>query len=286
MNPATERRRGGGGHVLRAGPHAHHQSTRSSAGSREKGKEGASKDGNTNMPTVPPRAAVISAASPSPDENHEGGSGGGGVTLAEQRKEKDKDSKEKDVPVLGSGGSGPNTGSIKSKSRERENAAAVAAAAASTREKEKDERIVYLENEMAVMEREFQNELLKLSQNESEMSTFWQSKYSALNQQYLRTDTELRLLRTDAEVREVEREDMRKGWEVLRRELKQREDEIRGLRGQVRGLKEFVSTSTRTDGQTSDEVFLDGMTKLGNGLQNWVIVNFRKSKMGKCFVLR
>lgn len=49
----------------------------------------------------------------------------------------------------------------------------------------------------------------------------------------------------------------------------------------MRGLKEWVSTSTRTDGQTSDEVFGDGMARLGNGLQNWVIVNFRKAKMGE-----
>ena len=48
-------------------------------------------------------------------------------------------------------------------------------------------------------------------------------------------------------------------------------------------LLPLVSTSTRTDGvsATSDEVFGDGMARLGNGLQNWVIVNFRKVKLGK-----
>lgn len=131
------------------------------------------------------------------------------------------------------------------------------------------------------MEREFHRELDKLSQNESETATFWQAKHSALNQQYLRTDTELRLLRAEVEVREGEREELREGWEVLRRELKERDDEIRGLRGQVRGLKEWVSNSTRTDGQECDEVFGDGMARLGNGLQNWVIVNFRKAKISK-----
>lgn len=41
--------------------------------------------------------------------------------------------------------------------------------------------------------------------------------------------------------------------------------------------------STRSDGQaqTSDEVFGEGMAKLGNGLQNWVLVNFRRAKIGE-----
>lgn len=135
---------------------------------------------------------------------------------------------------------------------------------------------------MDTMEREFQKELDKLCQNESETATFWQAKHSALNQQYLRADTELRLIRSEVEVREGEREELRQGWEVLRRELKDRDEEIRGLKGQVRGLKEFVSTSTRTDGQTSDEVFAEGVARLGNGLQNWVITHFRKAKLSKC----
>lgn len=62
-----------------------------------------------------------------------------------------------------------------------------------------------------------------------------------------------------------------------------REEEARSLRAQVRGLKEWVSTSTRalggSDGRTSDEVFGEGMARLGNGLQNWVIMNFRRAKV-------
>ncbi|CAH0050164.1 unnamed protein product [Clonostachys solani] len=295
MNP-PDRRRGGGAHVLRAGPHSHH-TTRQRAGSKDKDvkdKDASMKDGSStttsnSMPTVPPRAAVISPPSPSHDDSLDGS---GGVTLSD-RKEKDKEAKDKDgasgsSPTLGasssSASSNPNRRSMTLKGkqpqqlRDRE-AGVVSMAASSAALKDKDERIAHLEKEMGIMEHEFHKELDKLSQNESEMTTFWQAKYSALNQQFLRTDTELRLLRTEAEVRELEREELRKGWEVLRRELKQRDDEIRGLRGQVRGLKEFVSTSTRTDDQTSDEVFGEGMTKLGNGLQNWVIVNFRKAKM-------
>lgn len=132
------------------------------------------------------------------------------------------------------------------------------------------------------METEFQRELDKLSHSESETASFWQAKHSALNQQFLRTDTELRLLRDEMRARETEADEVTQGWrEALRAELAGRDDEIRDLRAQVRGLKEWVSTSTRTDGTatTSDEVFGDGMARLGNGLQNWVIMNFRRAKI-------
>lgn len=206
------------------------------------------------------------------EETHESNTSGG-ASLASDRKEKDKD-KDKDTSSGTTTDKSPRIKDNKHRERDRESASLAAQV------KQKDERIAYLEKEMDVMEREFQRELDKLSQNESETATFWQAKHSSLHQQYLRTDTELRLLRSEVDVREAEREELRQGWEVLRRELRERDAEIRGLRDQVRGLKEFVSTNTRADGQTSDEVFGDGMARLGNGLQNWVITHFRKSKLG------
>lgn len=149
--------------------------------------------------------------------------------------------------------------------------------------KEKDDKIAMLQTELRVMEEEFAKELDRLSQNESETATFWQKKHSALNQQYLRADTELRLLTAEVEVRRDEREELREGWDILRKQVREREAEIASLMSQVRGLKDWVSTSTRSDAQTTDEVFGDGMAKLANGLQNWVIVNFRKAKLGTCF---
>lgn len=148
--------------------------------------------------------------------------------------------------------------------------------------KEKDLRIASLERELSIMETEFQRELDKLSHNESETASFWQAKHSALNQQFLRTDTQLRLLRDEMRTRETETEEVTRGWrDALRTELAGRDDEIRDLRAQIRGLKEWVSTSTRADGtaNTSDEVFGEGMARLGNGLQNWVITNFRRAKI-------
>ncbi|KAL6915758.1 hypothetical protein ACHAPO_005220 [Fusarium lateritium] len=224
-----------------------------------------SNNSRTSMPAMPAKVAMAATTNATPEETHETSSNSGGAPLKEKEsaatgtnstKEKDREKERKE----------------RREKREKERGLEAAL-------KEKDEKITYLEKEMGIMEREFHRELDKLSQNESETATFWQAKHSSLNQQYLRTDTELRLLRAEVEVREGEREELREGWEVLRRELKERDDEIRGLRGQVRGLKEWVSNSTRTDGQECDEVFGDGMARLGNGLQNWVIVNFRKAKI-------
>lgn len=213
------------------------------------------------MPALPPRAAMATTTVSSSEEPHEGGTSlkdkEGTATRSDSVRDKErKERREK----------------RDQREKDRELGAAL---------KEKDEKIAELQKEMVIMEREFQRELDKLSQNESETATFWQARHSSLNQQFLRTDTELRLLRAEVEVREAERDELREGWEVLRRELKERDDEIRQLRGQVRGLKEWVSNSTRADGQTCDEVFGDGMTRLGNGLQNWVIVNFRKAKLSE-----
>ncbi|KAK5988645.1 hypothetical protein PT974_10131 [Cladobotryum mycophilum] len=285
MNQSEKRRGGGSGHVLRTGPsHA----SRHGANAMTAAATVAS-SGSSSMPAMPPRAAVSSINASGADEPHEGPTGG--APLADRKdKDKDRERSENTIASSSSAGAGSNARSgsasnnksnnnIRSSSRDKQRRQDASAAATAHLLREKDERITYLEKEMAIMEREFQQELDKLSQNESETATFWQSKHSALNQQFLRTDTELRLLRNEVDVREAEREELRQGVEVLRRELRERDDEIRRLRAQVRGLKDFVSTSTRTDDQTSDEVFGDGMIKLGNGLQNWVITNFRKAKI-------
>lgn len=204
------------------------------------------------------------------------------ASIADRKEdEKDKDKEASPTSTTNTATTTTNTSSTpRHRDRERETASPAALRA---QLRQKEERIAYLEKEMDIMEREFQKELDKLSQNESETATFWQAKHSALNQQYLRTDTELRLLRSEIELRQSEREELTQGWEMLRRELKERDEEIRGLKGQVRGLKDFVSTSTRTDGQASDEIFAEGMARLGNGLQNWVITNFRKAKISKLY---
>lgn len=259
-NSSSEKRRGAGNtggsstHVLRTT--APGQANNSSAS----GNNSHNSNSRSNIIAPPPRAQLggtpSSSSSPSPEERnvHAHGANNGSSTPSSRR-----DS------------NAPSTGAQ----------ASVAAAAAATQlVKEKDLRIAALERELGVMETEFQRELDKLSQNESETASFWQAKHSALNQQFLRTDTELRLMRAELDVREAEREELRAGWETMKREVRERDDEIRDLKAQVRGLKEWVSTSTKADSSTSDEVFGDGMARLGNGLQNWVIVNFRRAKLG------
>ncbi|TWU75658.1 hypothetical protein ED733_007215 [Metarhizium rileyi] len=267
----TPEKRRGGSHALHTGSRNNHAAppTSSSTAANHTKASRSSSSSSSSMPAIPPRAAMVNnnaanaAVSEDTRETASSTASGGGASGTD----KDKD-----------GPSGPArsasvryTAAATSKEKQRDRDAALL--------REKDERIAYLEKEMDIMEREFQRELDRLSQNESETATFWQAKHSALNQQYLRTDTELRLLRAEVDVREAEREELQQGWDVLRGELKDRDDEVRVLRSQVRGLKEFVSTSTRTDGQTSDEVFGDGMARLGNGLQNWVITNFRRTKL-------
>jgi activating signal cointegrator complex subunit 1 len=245
MSTSDKRRAGPGSgapsHVIRTTP--------SNAANRDSSHH----RGGSSIIAAPPRAALGSGAGASP-------------------------------PQPGGDADSSREGSIKERDRDRDNGPASgssASVAATQLVKEKDLRIAALERELSVAEAEFRRELDKLSQNESETAAFWQAKHSSLNQQFLRADTELRLLRNEVEIREAERDELRAGWETARRDAGRWEDEARALRGQVRGLKEWVSTSTRTGGQTSDEVFGEGMARLGNGLQNWVIVNFRRAKLGK-----
>ncbi|KAM3483174.1 hypothetical protein MY8738_003369 [Beauveria namnaoensis] len=310
-SPDKRRSHGGtGSHVLRTGSsvrQAHHHSdslgggggggggggpagTEPPAGSGSGSGSSGSSSKHHHLPAVPQRVAVVNNASTAAD--------GAASSTTDKSKGKEKEGKAKDTTSTTASSNSPVTRTTsaskkhldkpreRERERDRERDRERESASLAAQVLQKDERIAYLEREMDTMERTFQTQLDRLSAAESETAMFWQNKHSALNTKHLRTDTELRLLRAKVDVREAERAELRQGWEVLRqgsevlrRELKERDDEVRRLRGQVRGLKEWVSTSTRADGQTSDEVFGDGMTRLGNGLQNWVISNFRKAKL-------
>lgn len=264
---SDKRRHGASNHVLRTSSARSHHGAGTMSSSAATGANSA----GSHLPAMPQRVAVANAAAAIPED------------ALETDKDKDKEKEEKTTSAASMNSAGAGAGSVsrtsssktsKEKQRDRESASLAAQV------RHKDDRIAHLENELDTMERAFQTQLDRLSASESETATFWQAKHSGLHQQYLRTDAELRLLRAEVDVREAERGELRAGWEVLRREVKEREEEVKGLRAQVRGLKEFVSTSTRADGQTSDEVFGDGMARLGNGLQNWVISHFRRAKIG------
>ena len=166
----------------------------------------------------------------------------------------------------------------------------------------KDKRIAELEKDVATMEDEFERELTQLSHkltNESETAIFWQQKHSSLNKTFLKTDTDLRLLRQEVnsfqQTREerdrdiktrisslmLDRDASREAYNEAMGELRAKDDTIRALQAQVWGLKSFVSTSSKMDEQFTDEAFGERMQRLVNGLQNWVITNFRKAKIGR-----
>ncbi|KAI1132144.1 hypothetical protein F5Y10DRAFT_274968 [Nemania abortiva] len=151
------------------------------------------------------------------------------------------------------------------------------AQAAKEREKSLQDKIVELKRELAANEAEFTRALDRLSQNESETASYWQTRYSSLNQQFLRVDAELRVLRTEVDVREAEKTELREEWELLQTELNERDSEIRSLRSQISGLKQWVSTNTKKSDQTSDEEFGEAAATLRNSLQNWAVSHFRKA---------
>ncbi|KAI1325868.1 hypothetical protein F5Y16DRAFT_411171 [Xylariaceae sp. FL0255] len=147
---------------------------------------------------------------------------------------------------------------------------------AKERGKTLQEEIAELKRELAANEAEFTRTLDRLSHNESEAASYWQTKHSALKQQFLRVDTELSVLRTEVDVREAEKAELREEWELLQSEVRERDNEIRSLQSQISGLKQWVSTSTKKSDQTSDDEFREAMAKLRNGLQNWAVSNFRR----------
>lgn len=193
--------------------------------------------------------------------------------------------------------SGPSSaasiGEKQEKDREKEN------------EKGGGKKIMVLEQELETMASEFEKELTLLSHklsNERESSNFWQQKHTALHQTYIQTDTSLRLLRSelsalqgsqtanqerDREVKTkisslmLDRDAFREAYNEAMGEVSQKEEVIDMLRGQVRGLKSWVSKGGRGgEEQASDESIGEGWGRLSNGLQNWVIVNFRRVKVG------
>lgn len=164
-------------------------------------------------------------------------------------------------------------------------------------------KILELETELTTMTSEFSSELENLSHkltNAHESSLFWQQKHSSLNQTFLKTDTDLRLLRAElsslkqtqeerdreisAQMRRLmlDRDAWRDAHNEAMKEVRVKDELVGVLRGQVRGLKSWVSASSRGgEEQVSDEVVAERWTRLGNELQNWVIIHFRRLRIGR-----
>ncbi|KAI0406281.1 hypothetical protein F4802DRAFT_606274 [Xylaria palmicola] len=144
------------------------------------------------------------------------------------------------------------------------------AQAAREREKTLQDQVAGLQRELAAGEAEFARALDRLSRSESEAAGHWQGRLA-------RAEAELRVLRTEVDVREAEKVELHEEWALLRRALGEREAEARALRAQVVGLKQWVSTTTKKSDQTSDEAFGEAFARLRNGLQNWAVSHFRKA---------
>ncbi|KAG5959556.1 hypothetical protein E4U58_004940 [Claviceps cyperi] len=137
----------------------------------------------------------------------------------------------------------------------------------------KDKHITSLHQELSLLERT----LAQLTQTAS----FWQSKHRTLHQQFLHTDTQLRVLTAEAATQTAQVMALQQDRGQLRREAVERDAEMGRLREQVRDMKTFVSRSTRTEGQVSDGVFGEGMGRLGMGVQGWVVRYFRRGRLGE-----
>ncbi|KAJ8062532.1 hypothetical protein OCU04_009060 [Sclerotinia nivalis] len=128
-----------------------------------------------------------------------------------------------------------------------------------------------------------------------EMLHLLQTAHSTLHNNYLTIDTQLRLLRSThancpstSEVQSriaalmLDRDAFREAYNEAMGEMRGKDEEIMELRGQVRGLKEWVSSSGRGGvggEQVADEVVKGRMQWIGNALQNWVISNFRRGRI-------
>lgn len=82
----------------------------------------------------------------------------------------------------------------------------------------KGKKIAALEKDITQMEDEFERTLTQLSHkmtDEQENASFWQQKHSTLNQTYLKTDTELRLLRQEVNSFQQTREERDRDVSIL-----------------------------------------------------------------------
>ncbi len=105
------------------------------------------------------------------------------------------------------------------------------------------------------------------------------AQFDALGDELDRKEAEERESKTRISSLLIEREILRGRYESGRTTARDREEEVERLRNHVQGLKRWVSSSSRTEGQVTDEVVAESFANLGAGLQNWVLKNFRRAKL-------
>lgn len=159
----------------------------------------------------------------------------------------------------------------------------------------------------AEFEKELTGLSLKLTA-ESEVALFWQQKHAALLQMGRKYDAEIRMLRDETgssississigaggsgsgsgsaaqerarEEKErdiktritslvLDRDAFRESYNEAMGEMRAKDELVKELNGQIRGLKAWVSVSGKTTEQVADESFGERWRMLGNGLQKY-----------------
>lgn len=132
-------------------------------------------------------------------------------------------------------------------------------------------------------------------QAEKSEKEFWKQKHDDVEDQYLKAESEVRILRANRADRDamwrrewerknehllIERDRCREDYHTAQKTIQEREEEIQELSRRILGLKRNISTWTKLEGQISDDVFAEKIKTLGHDLQNWTINNFRRAKIG------
>ncbi|KAI9805445.1 MAG: hypothetical protein M1825_000696 [Sarcosagium campestre] len=137
-------------------------------------------------------------------------------------------------------------------------------------------------------------EVQSLLAEQSRERAYWARKHEEVHRDFMKAESEKRVLQASMSDRDArwKREWERKNEHLLRELDRSRdryhaaqkaswehEKEAQELRRQVLELKHSISTSTRMEGQITDDVFRQKMQTLGHDIQNWTITNFRKAKL-------
>lgn len=133
------------------------------------------------------------------------------------------------------------------------------------------------------------SELQELRSDHQHLQDSWTGlnlDFSAIRNENLRLRSELedkedqeRESRTRISSLIIERDTLRGRCESSRAAAQDKSDEVESLRAQVQGLKRWVSSSGRSEGQVTDSAIQTAVLDLAAGVQNWVLRSFRRSKL-------
>ncbi|KAI9820599.1 MAG: hypothetical protein M1827_004968 [Pycnora praestabilis] len=139
------------------------------------------------------------------------------------------------------------------------------------------------QRDLQVMRSEFEttiSDLLTEVAEEKRNTSFWSRKHEEVHREYMRTENDYRILQSNTSERDAlwksewerksaDDDQSREAQHTAQKITQVYEEEVAELRRQVLELKHSISTSTRTEGQLTDDVFREKMVTLGHDMQNW-----------------